>query len=120
MCIAGTEVAKEASDIILMDDNFTSIVKAIAWGRTVNDAVKKFLQFQITVNITAVFLTFVSAVASGSESSVLSAVQLLWVNLIMDTFAALALGKLPLQLNMQFFVLISFYSSYRSPCCLRP
>jgi P-type Ca2+ transporter type 2C len=93
MGIAGTEVAKEASDIILMDDNFTSIVKAMSWGRTVNDAVKKFLQFQITVNITAVILTFVSAVASGDESSVLSAVQLLWVNLIMDTFAALALGK---------------------------
>ncbi|EGE03235.1 P-type calcium ATPase [Trichophyton equinum CBS 127.97] len=54
MGIAGTEVAKEASAIILMDDNFNSIVKAIAWGRTVNDAVKKFLQFQITVNITAV------------------------------------------------------------------
>ncbi|GAD98664.1 hypothetical protein CIMG_06925 [Paecilomyces variotii No. 5] len=95
MGIAGTEVAKEASDIILMDDNFTSIVKAISWGRTVNDAVKKFLQFQITVNITAVVLTFVSAVASGDESSVLTAVQLLWVNLIMDTFAALALATDP-------------------------
>ncbi|BDD54720.1 hypothetical protein MAP00_000315 [Monascus purpureus] len=92
MGITGTEVAKEASDIILMDDNFTSIVKAMAWGRTVNDAVKKFLQFQITVNITAVILTFVSAVASGDENSVLTAVQLLWVNLIMDTFAALALA----------------------------
>ncbi|KAJ9292544.1 hypothetical protein DTO271G3_8701 [Paecilomyces variotii] len=95
MGIAGTEVAKEASDIILMDDNFTSIVKAISWGRTVNDAVKKFLQFQITVNVTAVVLTFVSAVASGDESSVLTAVQLLWVNLIMDTFAALALATDP-------------------------
>lgn len=95
MGIAGTEVAKEASDIILMDDNFTSIVKAMSWGRTVNDAVKKFLQFQITVNITAVILTFVSAVASGDETSVLSAVQLLWVNLIMDTFAALALATDP-------------------------
>ncbi|KAL1961951.1 hypothetical protein VTN77DRAFT_732 [Rasamsonia byssochlamydoides] len=95
MGISGTEVAKEASDIILMDDNFTSIVKAIAWGRTVNDAVKKFLQFQVTVNITAVVLTFVSAVASGDETSVLTAVQLLWVNLIMDTFAALALATDP-------------------------
>ncbi|OJJ49724.1 hypothetical protein ASPZODRAFT_128236 [Penicilliopsis zonata CBS 506.65] len=92
MGITGTEVAKEASDIILMDDNFASIVKAMAWGRTVNDAVKKFLQFQITVNITAVLLTFISAVASGDETSVLTAVQLLWVNLIMDTFAALALA----------------------------
>ncbi|RMZ92443.1 hypothetical protein DV736_g319, partial [Chaetothyriales sp. CBS 134916] len=95
MGIAGTEVAKEASDIIIMDDNFVSIVKAISWGRTVNDAVKKFLQFQITVNITAVILTFVSAVADDSESSVLTAVQLLWVNLIMDTFAALALATDP-------------------------
>ena len=92
MGIAGTEVAKEASAIILMDDNFSSIVKAIMWGRSVNDAVAKFLQFQITVNITAVVLAFVSAVSSPDGHSVLSAVQLLWVNLIMDTFAALALA----------------------------
>ncbi|KAL8707184.1 MAG: hypothetical protein Q9220_007751 [cf. Caloplaca sp. 1 TL-2023] len=92
MGIAGTEVAKEASAIILMDDNFASIVKAMMWGRSVNDAVSKFLQFQITVNITAVILAFVSAVASSKMHSVLSAVQLLWVNLIMDTFAALALA----------------------------
>lgn len=95
MGITGTEVAKEASDIILMDDNFSSIVGALAWGRAINDAVKKFLQFQITVNITAVILTFVSAVADENESSVLSAIQLLWVNLIMDTFAALALATDP-------------------------
>ncbi|KAJ5577599.1 uncharacterized protein N7459_006563, partial [Penicillium hispanicum] len=92
MGIAGTEVAKEASSIILLDDNFRSIVTAISWGRAVNDAVAKFLQFQITVNITAVALTFVSSVYSSSNSSVLNAVQLLWVNLIMDTFAALALA----------------------------
>ncbi|KAI0342676.1 calcium-translocating P-type ATPase [Trametopsis cervina] len=95
MGIAGTEVAKEASDIILMDDNFSSIVKAIIWGRAVNDAVRKFLQFQISTNITAVIITFVSAVASASETSVLSAVQLLWINIIMDTFAALALATDP-------------------------
>lgn len=95
MGISGTEVAKEASDIIIMDDNFSSIVKAIVWGRTVNDAVKKFLQFQVTVNITAVVLTFVSAVAASNNESVLTAVQLLWVNLIMDTFAALALATDP-------------------------
>ncbi|KAL8783994.1 MAG: hypothetical protein Q9213_004245 [Squamulea squamosa] len=92
MGIAGTEVAKEASAIILMDDNFSSIVKALMWGRSVNDAVSKFLQFQITVNITAVILAFISAVSSSQMHSVLSAVQLLWVNLIMDTFAALALA----------------------------
>ncbi|KAG6918647.1 hypothetical protein DXG01_012766 [Tephrocybe rancida] len=95
MGIAGTEVAKEASDIILMDDNFASIVKAIMWGRCVNDAVRKFLQFQISTNVTAVVITFVSAVASTEEASVLSAVQLLWINIIMDTFAALALATDP-------------------------
>ena len=95
MGIAGTEVAKEASSIILMDDNFNSIVKALKWGRAVNDAVKRFLQFQLTVNVTAVILTFVSAVVNKDESSVLTAVQLLWVNLIMDTLAALALATDP-------------------------
>ncbi|KKA29230.1 hypothetical protein TD95_000960 [Thielaviopsis punctulata] len=95
MGIAGTEVAKEASAIILMDDNFTSIIKALKWGRAVNDAVKRFLQFQLTVNITAVILTFVSACANEDGASVLTAVQLLWVNLIMDTLAALALATDP-------------------------
>jgi len=95
MGITGTEVAKEASSIVLMDDNFASIVKALEWGRTINDAVKKFLQFQITVNITAVVLTFVSAIASNKEEPILTPVQLLWVNLIMDTFAALALATDP-------------------------
>jgi Ca2+-transporting ATPase len=100
MGIAGTEVAKEASSIILMDDDFNSIVKALKWGRAVNDAVKRFLQFQLTVNVTAVVLTFVSSVVSSIKHSketlsVLTAVQLLWVNLIMDTLAALALATDP-------------------------
>ncbi|KAF8606411.1 calcium-translocating P-type ATPase [Ceratobasidium sp. AG-I] len=95
MGIAGTEIAKEASDIILMDDNFASIVSAIMWGRCVNDAVRKFLQFQVSVNITAVLITFISAVSSAEEESVLTAVQLLWINIIMDTFAALALATDP-------------------------
>lgn len=95
MGVAGTEVAKEASSIILMDDNFNSIVKALMWGRAVNDAVKRFLQFQLTVNVTAVILTFVSAVGNDDRKSVLTAVQLLWVNLIMDTLAALALATDP-------------------------
>lgn len=95
MGVSGTEVAKEASSIILMDDNFSSIVRAISWGRCVNDAVKKFLQFQLTVNVTAVILTLVSAVTSDDQQSVLTAVQLLWVNLIMDTLAALALATDP-------------------------
>ncbi|OMH83848.1 Calcium-transporting ATPase PAT1 [Zancudomyces culisetae] len=92
MGIAGTEVAKEASDIILMDDNFSSIVQALKWGRAVNVSVRKFLQFQLTVNITAVLLTFISSLVSSSGESVLTAVQLLWVNMIMDTLAALALA----------------------------
>lgn len=92
MGISGTEVAREASDIILMTDDFTDIVQAIKWGRTVAESIKKFIQFQLTVNITACVLTFVSAVASTEGHSVLTAVQLLWVNLIMDTLAALALA----------------------------
>ncbi|KAG0300340.1 hypothetical protein BGZ98_009257 [Dissophora globulifera] len=100
MGIAGTEVAKEASSIILMDDNFSSIVKAILWGRAVNDAVKKFLQFQLTVNVTAVILTLVTAVISENQQPVMSAVQLLWVNLIMDTLAALALATDPPTLDL--------------------
>ena len=95
MGIAGTEVAKEASSIILMDDNFASIITALMWGRAVNDAVQKFLQFQITVNITAVLLAFVTAVYSPEMKPALKAVQLLWVNLIMDTLAALALATDP-------------------------
>ncbi|KAF2137465.1 uncharacterized protein K452DRAFT_235815 [Aplosporella prunicola CBS 121167] len=93
MGISGTEVAKEASAIVLMDDNFTSIVKAVAWGRAVNDASKKFLQqFQFTINITAGLITVISALVGGTNASVFTVVQLLWINLIMDTFAALALG----------------------------
>ncbi|KAI8854016.1 hypothetical protein BC829DRAFT_359858 [Chytridium lagenaria] len=92
MGIAGTEVAKEASSIILMDDSFSSVVSAIMWGRSVNDSVRKFLQFQLSVNISAVAITFISAVLDSGESSVLTAVQLLWVNLIMDSLAALALA----------------------------
>ncbi|KAJ3002869.1 UNVERIFIED_CONTAM: hypothetical protein HDU68_005978, partial [Siphonaria sp. JEL0065] len=92
MGIAGTEVAKEASSIILMDDSFSSVVKAILWGRSVNDSVKKFLQFQLSVNISAVLITLISALVDANESSALTVVQLLWVNLIMDTLAALALA----------------------------
>ncbi|KAI9136406.1 hypothetical protein BKA69DRAFT_1129130 [Paraphysoderma sedebokerense] len=95
MGIAGTEVAKEASDIILMDDNFASLTKAVMWGRSVYDSVRKFLQFQLTVNVTAVTLAIVSAIADEESESVIKAVQLLWVNLIMDSLAALALATDP-------------------------
>ncbi|VDD74998.1 unnamed protein product [Mesocestoides corti] len=90
MGIAGTDVAKEASDIILTDDNFTSIVKAVMWGRNVYDSIAKFLQFQLTVNVVAVIVAFVGA--CFITDSPLKAVQMLWVNLIMDTLASLALA----------------------------
>ncbi|CAF3730993.1 unnamed protein product [Adineta steineri] len=90
MGIQGTDVAKEASDIILVDDNFNSIVKAVMWGRNVYDSIAKFLQFQLTVNVVAVFCAFIGACIV--KESPLRAVQMLWVNLIMDTLASLALA----------------------------
>ncbi|KAH8655917.1 hypothetical protein BGZ61DRAFT_372862 [Ilyonectria robusta] len=89
MGIQGTEVAKEAASIILLDDNFASIVKALAWGRTVNDAVKKFCQFQFTINLTAGIITVVSELVGDA---IFTVVQLLWINLIMDIFASLGLA----------------------------
>ncbi|KAJ5184032.1 hypothetical protein N7492_001648 [Penicillium capsulatum] len=95
MGIQGTEIAREASSIVLMNDTFSSIVKAIMWGRAVGDAIKKFLQFQITITFTSVGLAFVSAVANSEQESVLTPVQLMWVNLFQDTLAALALATDP-------------------------
>lgn len=89
----GTDVAKEAADIILVDDNFASIVDAVRWGRNIYENIRKFLQFQLTVNIVAVGITLISAAIL--KEAVLSAVQLLWVNLIMDTLASLALATEP-------------------------
>ncbi|XP_056311726.1 plasma membrane calcium-transporting ATPase 1a isoform X3 [Danio aesculapii] len=93
MGIAGTDVAKEASDIILTDDNFSSIVRAVMWGRNVYDSISKFLQFQLTVNVVAVIVAFTGACIT--QDSPLKAVQMLWVNLIMDTLASLALATEP-------------------------
>jgi len=90
MGIAGTDVAKEASDIIILDDNFSSIVSAVMWGRCVFDNIRKFLQFQLTINLVALTTAFLAAVTGRGLP--LKTVQLLWVNLIMDTLAALALG----------------------------
>ena len=90
MGIAGTDVAKEASDIILLDDNFNSCVFSILWGRCIFDNIRKFLQFQLTVNFSALLVAFIGALSQ--RGSPLKAIQLLWVNLIMDTMAALALG----------------------------
>lgn len=90
MGITGTDVAKHAADIIVMDDNFASIVKACMWGRNIYDNIQKFLQFQLTVNIVAMFTAFVGSVVL--KESPLQPIQLLWVNLIMDSFASLALA----------------------------
>jgi len=90
---AGTEVAKSASDIVLLNDSFGSIVTACLWGRNVYDAIAKFLQFQLTVNVVAVSLVLIGAFAHNA--SPISAVQMLWVNLIMDSFASLALATEP-------------------------
>lgn len=91
----GTEVAKTASDVVILDDNFKSIVTAMKWGRNVNDNILKFIQFQTTVNVAAVSIAFIGAVTSSVGESPLKPVHLLWLNLIMDTMAALALATEP-------------------------
>ncbi|KAL8135231.1 hypothetical protein AgCh_010048 [Apium graveolens] len=93
MGIQGTEVAKESSDIIILDDNFASVVKVVRWGRSVYANIQKFIQFQLTVNVAALVINVVAAVSAGDVP--LNAVQLLWVNLIMDTLGALALATEP-------------------------
>ncbi|XP_020083274.1 calcium-transporting ATPase 8, plasma membrane-type-like isoform X1 [Ananas comosus] len=93
MGIQGTEVAKESSDIIILDDNFASVVKVVRWGRSVYANIQKFIQFQLTVNVAALVINVIAAISSGDVP--LNAVQLLWVNLIMDTLGALALATEP-------------------------
>lgn len=90
MGIQGTEVAKESSDIVILDDNFTSVATILRWGRCVYNNIQKFIQFQLTVNVAALVINFIAAVSAGEVP--LTAVQLLWVNLIMDTLGALALA----------------------------
>jgi P-type Ca2+ transporter type 2B len=93
MGITGTEVAREAAAIILLDDNFNSIVKAVMWGRNIYDSIRKFIQFQLTVNIVAVAITLIGAALLKQE--VLKPIQMLWINLIMDTLGSLALATEP-------------------------
>jgi P-type Ca2+ transporter type 2B len=93
MGVAGTQIAKDAADIILLDDNFASIVTAAKWGRNVYASIQKFLQFQLTVNIAAVFTALVGSFAY--QQSPLAAIQLLWINLLMDSLASLALASEP-------------------------
>ncbi|WVZ21172.1 hypothetical protein V8G54_008494 [Vigna mungo] len=93
MGIAGTEVAKESADVIILDDNFSTIVTVAKWGRSVYINIQKFVQFQLTVNVVALIVNFSSACLTGNAP--LTAVQLLWVNMIMDTLGALALATEP-------------------------
>ena len=89
----GTSVAKEASDITIIDNSFSSIGRAVMWGRSLYQNIQRFLLFQLTVNVAACFIVLVGAFM-GQESP-LTVTQMLWVNLIMDTFGAMALASLP-------------------------
>ena len=93
MGITGTEVAKEASDIVLVDDNFRSIVTGIWWGRTLFQNIQRFLQFQLSVNVVALLCALIGPLVGVPLP--LTVTQLLWINIIMDTFAALALSTDP-------------------------
>lgn len=101
MGLRGTDIAKQASDIVLTDDNFGSIVKAVHWGRTLYENLQKFVQFQLTVNLSALGIAFFSPVVSmlfpeaGFRIQPLTVLQYLWINLIMDTLAAIAFGLEP-------------------------
>lgn len=90
---SGTSVAKNASDITLIDDSFQSIVKAVMWGRSLYRNIQRFIFFQLIVNVTALLLVLGGSII-GTELP-LTVTQILWVNLIMDTFAAMALASLP-------------------------
>lgn len=90
---SGTSVAKEASDITLIDDSFSSITNAVLWGRTIYKNIQRFIVFQLTINVAALLIDFIGAIFWGKLP--LTVTQLLWINLIMDTFAAGALASLP-------------------------
>jgi len=83
-------VARQAAAIILLDDNFNSIVKAVMWGRNIYDSIRKFVQFQLTVNFVAVLLTLVGAILFKED--ILKPIQLIWISLILDSLASLALA----------------------------
>jgi Ca2+-transporting ATPase len=94
MGIAGTEVAKEASKIVLLDDAFSTIVKAVQWGRSLYENIQRFLQFQLTINVSALTIAFLGPLFFGVKAP-FTVLQLLWINVIMDTFAAIALCSEP-------------------------
>lgn len=90
---SGTEVAKEAGDIVILDDNFQSIARAVLYGRTIFKSIRKFIIFQLTINVSAVFISFIGPFIGIHEA--LTITQMLWINLVMDTLAALAFGGEP-------------------------
>ncbi|MFO0864637.1 MAG: cation-translocating P-type ATPase [Gemmataceae bacterium] len=94
MGIAGTEVSKEASKIVLLDDAFSTIVKAVHWGRSLYENIQRFIQFQLTINVSALAITFLGVLFFGVKAP-FTVLQLLWINVIMDTFASIALCSEP-------------------------
>ena len=93
MGITGTEVAKEASKIVLLDDSFATIVKAVLWGRSLYENIQRFIQFQLTINVSALTIAFLGPFFGVKPP--FTVLQLLWINVIMDTFASIALCSEP-------------------------
>ena len=98
MGIAGTEVTKEASDMVLLDDSFSTIIKAVQWGRGIYENFKRFIQFQLTVNVSSVVVVIASILAGFPAP--FTALELLWINIIMDGPPALTLGLEPIRENL--------------------
>lgn len=96
----GTSVAKEASDITLLDDSFNSITTAVMWGRSLYENIQRFILFQLTINVAALILVLLGSIFGSGTELPLTVTQMLWVNLIMDTFAAGALASLPPNANV--------------------
>lgn len=93
MGISGCEVAKDSSDIIILDDNFNSVFRATQWGRNILDNIRKFIQFQLAVNVVCLVFVLISGATLGNPA--FSVIQLLWINMIMDTLAAISLATEP-------------------------
>src|SRR5205814_3832172 len=93
MGLTGTEVAKEASKIVLLDDAFSTIVKAVHWGRALYENIQRFIQFQLTINVSALIIAFLGPLLGVRPP--FTVLQLLWINVIMDTLASIALCSEP-------------------------
>src|SRR5436305_165345 len=98
MGISGTEVAKEASKIVLLDDAFSTIVRGVHWGRALYENIQRFIQFQLTINVSALVIAFLGPFLGLKPP--FTVLQLLWINVIMDTFAAIALCSEPPRANL--------------------